>query len=549
MKHLNKIVIFLFLLSVSLVSCNDLLDVNSDKIVTTDEYQMNASNDSLYSMFGIFSKLEKLADSYVLVGELRGDLMDVTDKSTDELKALSNFSYSSGNTYTSNIKDYYAVINNCNYVIKTVDTTKVKGGVLVLKRVYAAAKAIRAWTYMQIALNYKTASYYEEPILTVSDAENIQNNAPQLTMEQLAPILINDLLPYKDVENLSLGYLYLHKITYSFFPINFLLGDLYLWSGQYENAANEYYNLMYKRGLVISSAFESSHGVVNTSTPVFNSSADIFNWYKIFQTGTTENITNIVASNQYGFVFHLDSINRNNMLKPSVAANNYWNSQIYYYSKQLDTLGDLRKRETYGTYDRINKVYYGDSLLLKYIYLNPAQSSKTEVTNRQVMVYRTALLYLRYAEAVNRLGKPNLAMAVLKNGLSSTTLSDRKVIPAWEIGSTSGSIPTYMNFYDNRFADNIGLRARALGNSQIDTTYIIPKLPTLQDSILNVEDKIITECALETAFEGNRFQDLMRVAIRRNDNSFLADKVMAKHKNGTPVKVDLYNRDNWYIKK
>jgi len=545
MKHLNKIVIFLFLLSISLVSCNDLLDVNSDKIVTTDEYQMNASNDSLYSMFGIFSKLEKLADSYVLLGELRGDLMDVTDKSTGELKDLSTFSYSSGNSYTSNKKDYYAVINNCNYVIKTVDTTKVKGGVLVLKRVYAAAKAIRAWTYMQIALNFKTASYYEEPILSLSDAENIQNNAPKLTIEQLAPVLISDLLPYKDVENLSLGNLYRHNTKYSFFPINFLLGDLYLWSGQYENAANEYYNLMYKKELIISSTYKSSRGVVNTSTPVFNSAANTHNWYKMFESGSSEDITNIVATNQYGVVFHLDSINMKSMLKPSVVANDLWNSQIYYFSKQLDTLGDLRKIESYGTYTVYNgsTVLYQDSLLRKYIFLNPYVSSNE--TNKQIMVYRTALLYLRYAEAVNRLGKPNLAMAVLKNGLNSTTLADRKVIPAWEIGS---SFPTYMNFNDNRFTDNIGIRARALGNSQIDTTYVIPKLPSLQDSIIDVENKIITECALETAFEGNRFHDLMRVAIRRNDNSFLAKKVLDKHKNGTPVKVDLYNRENWYLK-
>ena len=33
-----------------------------------------------------------------------------------------------------------------------------------------------------------------------------------------------------------------------------------------------------------------------------------------------------------------------------------------------------------------------------------------------------SLLYLRYAEAVNRLGFPNLAFAVMKTGLKSTVV-------------------------------------------------------------------------------------------------------------------------------
>ncbi len=34
--------------------------------------------------------------------------------------------------------------------------------------------------------------------------------------------------------------------------------------------------------------------------------------------------------------------------------------------------------------------------------------------------------------------------------------------------------------------------------------------------------------ALETAFEGTRWPDLLRVALRRNDPSFIADKIYNK---------------------
>lgn len=63
-----------------------------------------------------------------------------------------------------------------------------------------------------------------------------------------------------------------------------------------------------------------------------------------------------------------------------------------------------------------------------------------------------------------------------------------------------------------------------------------------------VEDLIIDEDALELAFEGCRFSDLARVAIRRGDNSFLA-KHVAKRSGTMDMKLYniLLNRNNWYL--
>ena len=48
------------------------------------------------------------------------------------------------------------------------------------------------------------------------------------------------------------------------------------------------------------------------------------------------------------------------------------------------------------------------------------------------------------------------------------------------------------------------------------------------DSVTNVENMIINEDALELAYEGERWPDLLRVAIRRNDPAFIADKIYNK---------------------
>jgi hypothetical protein len=65
-----------------------------------------------------------------------------------------------------------------------------------------------------------------------------------------------------------------------------------------------------------------------------------------------------------------------------------------------------------------------------------------------------------------------------------------------------------------------------------------------------LEEKLIEERARELAFEGERFYDLMRVAKRRNDPSFLAEKVSQKYPPGKREEIYnlLLNPDNWYIK-
>jgi tetratricopeptide (TPR) repeat protein len=550
MKKISKILVFLFLSAFTFEGCSNLLDVDSNRLVFPGEYKMTGANDTLYSMFGIFSQLEKLADSYVLLGELRGDLMSVTPTSNLYLQEINNFNVSATNPYTNNIKNYYSVINNCNYILHNIDTSVVRGGVKVMYKEYAACKAIRAWVYMQIALNYGSAVYYDKPILTVQDAIDIQKQ-PGLTFTDLASVLINDIGPWKDVPIPSLGFIYSQNLDDSYFPIRFLLGDLYLWTGQYENAANEYRDLMYVNSYSIYSAYKNTRTVINNA---FTGDSIIMS----LPVTTIENITNIAATNQFGNVFTLDSISLNHMIAPSALSINYWQKQMYYYSSTLNRSGDMRLYSSVYTYSgstqNANSINIYNPVITpstkNYIYkilmMNPP--STTKKTNKQIMPYRVPQLYLRYAEAVNRIGKPNLAMAVLKNGLNRITMNNKKIIPQRELATP---LPNYMDFSDPRFDMNIGIRMRGCGNVNQDTTYyIIPKLAALQDSVLYVEDLIQQELALESAFEGNRFQDLMRIAIRRDDNSYLANIVSAKYTdNKDAIKTKLLTRANWYLTK
>ncbi|MBN2698248.1 MAG: RagB/SusD family nutrient uptake outer membrane protein [Bacteroidales bacterium] len=64
-----------------------------------------------------------------------------------------------------------------------------------------------------------------------------------------------------------------------------------------------------------------------------------------------------------------------------------------------------------------------------------------------------------------------------------------------------------------------------------------------------IEDKIIEELAYENGFEGQRWFDLMRVAKRRNDPAYLADRVAQKYSEESREKTRnrLLDEQNWYI--
>ena len=64
-----------------------------------------------------------------------------------------------------------------------------------------------------------------------------------------------------------------------------------------------------------------------------------------------------------------------------------------------------------------------------------------------------------------------------------------------------------------------------------------------------VEDLIIDECGLELAFEGSRFSDLCRVALRRGNPDYLAKRVSKRHTGEIDSKLRsrLQNKSNWFL--
>ena len=122
---------------------------------------------------------------------------------------------------------------------------------------YAAVKAIRAWTYLQLVLNYGSVPFVTKPILSKIEAEE---NYPKYDLQAVCQYFIDDLMPLTDRwANEYPGYGNIRSLRDGasrllFFPINIVLGDLNLWlasktgnQASYREAAIRYYKYISQR--------------------------------------------------------------------------------------------------------------------------------------------------------------------------------------------------------------------------------------------------------------------------------------------------------------
>ena len=192
-------------------------------------------------------------------------------------------------------------------------------------------------------------------------------------------------------------------------------------------------------------------------------------------------------------------------------------------------------------------------------------SSLAKYSTRNVHIYRRTMVYLRLAEALNRAGYPRFAFQILKRGLNNNVIEEHVIpyYPESESWIRQFDFPNlkYVLLSDYDTDENtMGIHSRGCGRADVNEYYEMPddtletdEAVRLDYQMEKVEDLIMQEEALEFAFEGYRFYDLMRVALRRNDPSYLAEKVYQR-KGAENVGVmkaaihcDLTDTRNWYL--
>lgn len=632
-KNFIYTVAFLLCGVLSFSSCEDLLNVESDRV----EYEFEdwTLNDSVYSVLGILKSVQEIGDRQVLLNELRADLITPNgEKAIESVRQLCEYIYDLENNEYLDVKDYYTIINNCNVYLARVDTTLEKNHVKLMLPEYVAVKSVRAWTYLQLAINYGNVPYFTEPILTHSAAENVMNK-PMLSREQLMTNLINEMLPFenpaiyrmpswdKDGKVLKFGYGNGVDVAtkHLFMPVRMLLGELYLWraaAGDYKKAAKCFYDHItgfgtnetapkYKdnnysikytseAGKSLSDNYSRRFSLKDFATQSENSVLMMIPYANSNLIGSTSNLASIFApENDKGGAQVFASPGMISLARRQIYR--YYQGEdpdrpkLVEYSHNYEYPGDLRiKATTYSQLggeedmDEFNNIIGKFNLedgglgSLKTFYV-PTQRTTC------IVLQRPEHAYLRFAEALAGManegysGAVELAMEVLKVGvkknyslLKNPVYAQREKITAngdtlkiYEIDEVTKDtigfkylMESYLASYDDSlgynftaeaFEGNLGIHSRGSGDSERNVYYaltdsciaryngwtekqdnveVITRTLTLEDSVTYVRDLIIDELALEFAWEGTRYGDLMRFARAMSDNDVIAKRIAAR---------------------
>ncbi len=553
-------------LVLSLSSCQDFLDVQPEDRLVGDQVYRNVY-DADAAVMGIYGKFMGLAEKYVILNEMRADLMTTTVNSSPYLKQLSEHNATADNPYISP-KEFYAVIQNCNDVLKNFDIMLAdkKFTQAEYEQRYADIGCIRSWIYLQLGIQYGSIPYITEPIETLDDVKNI-SKYPKISFDELLNNLVafTEGLSYKDVYD-SQSSLLIDVDGYStrkfFINKECLLGDLNLWKGNYLAAASHYKNVMESSspGVNVYDNYRVKFAEVITNedlavgylryseqdgTTLVDSNTK--GWRSIFGRNRdvlweSEWIWSLPYDTDFApknpFISFFSKTGGEYLAKPSQSAMDRWNSNTQANGFPYDARGPK------FTYRMVGE----DPVIMKYLYKYEAATDQFS-REGDWFLYRATKVHLRYAEAANRDNQHKIANALLNFGIKSAYTPSPEPEDKTNIQRTGKAFPYDFDarmgdypFYRDNWHRNAGVRGRAR----------LTSAPVVGDSLISIENNLIDEAALELAYEGNRWEDLVRISRRRNDPSFLANKIKDKlSKEGNPnaaaVGTKLMNMENWYL--
>jgi starch-binding outer membrane protein, SusD/RagB family len=585
-------------------SCNDIFKVDSVSSVEESNMYRNRG-DADAAILGVYSDFLDIADKYVILNEVRADLLESTSNADKELCDINNHTVESGNKYA-DPRPFYTLILNINDVLKhfaIMHTNSLLTDDEYNQR-YSDMVCLRAWVYLQLGIHFGKIPYVTKPFEKVSDLSD-ESLYPYLELADLIDTLVNEVsnMPYTDpypttAENLMGISAGTYTTTPFFINKKMLLGDLYLWQGAlkgvldnsglyYENAAKCYKDILDDQGSTDQYKLKLPYNEVGTNPPtgiavgyyyryqyndidglgdsntwgwrsIFSRSQDTYYYYEwlwqlFFDVTYGKSSPLIKYFANYGVGEYL--------LRPTQQSLDYWNAQTQNNGFPFDA----RRVLSTGTNN-------GDLICRKYLY-EYDESAPYEKWGR-LFLYRAAGLYLHYIEAANRAEQCKVALALLNTGIRA------EFSPYWSSGidtivdltnyertdgnyyglsypyNFNGRFPQSAQSYTSYFyqgdtvyssssktlaiqipvgvrgeyCKSIGIRGRAYVKPVLTSMYDIrTKTVAVTDALKDsIENYTIQEDALELAFEGERWGDLLRVAIRRGDPSFIADKVYQK---------------------
>ncbi|QKJ29764.1 RagB/SusD family nutrient uptake outer membrane protein [Mucilaginibacter mali] len=574
-------------LAITTFSCKKVFDLPAKNQVDAVNAYQNVF-DANAAVVGIYGKFLGLADRYIVLNELRADLVSPTVNADTYLKQLNTHTETTDNPWA-DPKPWYSLILNCNDAMYHFDDMLKTGKLKPVdyQQRYSDIGALRCWLYLQVAIQYGTIPYVTDPVSNLTDL-NDATKFPRLTLDQVIDKLatfMNDPVRYLDTYSTtdpitasassSLNATVDGQTTSLFFINKYALkGDINLWKGDFKTASTAYRTIS-DIGPITSNnnaadfttyeQFKACYDNMNvsygnpSSNPNPNQTENPLNdnnvtgWRQMFADPTistnsrSELIWRLPFSSTFAPVNPFIDLFANQggsyKLTVSQAMMDNWNSQVQNNGYPYDARSRVAVRTIGGQPVIMKQLYY---------YLDNTSFLPVNVLQKPGywLLYRSGVLANRFAESATNDNQLKLGYALLNIGVgnvfaptplpSDRTNTMQTFLPApYDMDGRSGGPQNYHGIWYRQ----VGTRSRA---------NLVPLPASTYNDKITLENAILDEAARETSFEGFRWGDLVRVAHRRGTPAYLADKVynkLVKENNPAAVSVraKLMTEAGWYM--
>ena len=614
MKRIRIIPIAIAMTVMGLNSCEEFFNPEQALIIKEENFYKNWYEYRAAEM-GMYALQQKLVDQIIVLGELRGDLLEITPNADNDLRDIYNFNISLDNRYASP-NNFYELIAATNNLARRLEQNfpevlEESSTNTNYERLYGEVLCMRAWAYFNAVKIYGRIPYVYPTLTTPQEvvdyinSEEIYYDVNQTIYDRsgLDTTITIDTLAlkkiYLDMEmvidtfttqlqervktvgvihNIDNGDLTWDVTVWNHDAYQALMGEMHLYNSNLTEAYNYFYPIMFNFD---SEGSNIKYGLDNK----FSNRS----WRNIF-TGIDpyEHIFTLQFDKAYQQQHELQTMfsilpPNKYMLKPTRIAIDLW--ETIWRDQEIDKIPTI-PANTYmeeigipGDFSRGHGVSYGYrkggellrdgevQLMLNYKITGNYREIETMMDGVDTVVYKYTLNKNIFDHDANiifyRAANIHLYCSEIYtywlfdfngNGLLNTNINK------------SLAILNAGNYKQPPDMAQLGVRGRVGFGSGDDAVYIENIIYT-HDPYTNevngffdftnnlsakqeyLEEQILDERARELAYEGQRFYDLIRVAKRRNDPSFLADKVAAKFSGDKALQIREYlmNEQNWYL--
>lgn len=610
-KSINIGLLLSVLISLPLFNgCEKFLNPEQEIAITEDQLYKDWYEYRAVEM-GLYALQQDLVEQLFMLGELRADLLDITANADADMVEIYNFNPSKENKYVSPV-GIFKLISASNNFIKILqkehpEVLDPASPVTNYDRLYGEAMCMRAWAYFNAVRIYGKVPFIHESLTTIEEIEayvespgtyidsvyisfskdgyynDTTFNEPialekhYYDLDLVIDVFTNQL--ENEVKAVGVNH-YIDNNDASWevtiwnpWAMHALLGQMYLTQGDLVKAADHFLAIM-----------------TNTSENYRYHIDDSFAngaWTDIFSNiDNREHIFTIWFNRanfqQNDFQYFFEPWTPNNyMLKPSYPAIFKWET-VWRYQ---EFTAPAKPADAEMTFEGIPTDFYrgyGASYLyvkngmplsgMEYENMFMLRAKGDDRNSRAIMegvdtvVFKYSIGKERYDHDANYILYRAAGIQLYMAEIYTYWATMINGIVRTETDKALGILNDGSNYTLDATREEIGIRGR-VGLGSGDDALTVGNINYVHDPFTNeitgyidlsgdfpakqayLEELVLDEKARELAYEGERFYDLMRIAKRRNDPSFLAKTVAAKFPEAKRDAIYNYllNEDNWYI--